>query len=216
MSDQGKAARANDVQIGGDHYRKRAIQHWDFVIANRIPYMEAQVMKYTFRWQDKAGLSDLRKARHFLDKLIEVEEERLREAVRIAEQLDNAGEPIPHEFRALFDREGVVINDPRLKPPAAARPSRAVAKPATAADFLPAADGVPGAAGASLLTVNEAREQEGLAPVPAVPAWAAGITPPHGFGIGTLAGEFICKDCGRSVFVREGGAFREVSCDCLP
>jgi hypothetical protein len=63
--------KANRRQIGGNHYQK-PIQHWDFVIANNMPYMEAQIMKYLCRWREKNGLSDLRKAQHFLEKLIEV------------------------------------------------------------------------------------------------------------------------------------------------
>lgn len=65
--------RANDVQIGGDHYKQQKIQHWDYVIANDIPYMEAQIIKYVSRWRTKNGLQDLEKALHFLQKLIEVE-----------------------------------------------------------------------------------------------------------------------------------------------
>lgn len=63
---------ANDRQVGGDHYRS-PIQHWDYVIANEIPYMEAQIIKYVTRWRKKNGIEDLRKAQHFLQKLIEVE-----------------------------------------------------------------------------------------------------------------------------------------------
>ena len=62
---------ANTKQVGGKHYQK-PIQHWDFVIANSVPYMEAQIMKYVFRWREKGGLQDLKKAQHFLEKLIEV------------------------------------------------------------------------------------------------------------------------------------------------
>lgn len=65
--------RANDVQVGGDHYKKQKIQHWDYVISNDIPYMEAQIIKYAGRWRNKNGLQDLEKALHFLQKLIEVE-----------------------------------------------------------------------------------------------------------------------------------------------
>jgi lipopolysaccharide biosynthesis regulator YciM len=65
-----KAPTANEIQIGGDHY-KAAIEHWDFVLANDIPYMEAQIMKYLCRWKKKNGLMDLYKALHFLAKLIE-------------------------------------------------------------------------------------------------------------------------------------------------
>jgi hypothetical protein len=68
-----KKPNANTRQVGGKHYQK-PIQHWDFVIANGIPYMEAQVVKYVFRWREKNGVQDLEKARHFLDKLIETAE----------------------------------------------------------------------------------------------------------------------------------------------
>ena len=64
---------ANDKQVGGTHYAK-VIQHWDFVLANDIPYMEAQIIKYVFRWKEKNGIEDLKKAQHFLEKLIEFEE----------------------------------------------------------------------------------------------------------------------------------------------
>lgn len=62
---------ANSRQVGGSHYAQ-PIQHWDLVIANNIPYLEAQVLKYVMRWRDKGGLEDLKKAQHFLDKLMEV------------------------------------------------------------------------------------------------------------------------------------------------
>lgn len=63
---------ANLGQVGGSHYKRQAIQHWDYVLANNIPYMEAQVIKYVSRWRVKNGVQDLEKARHFLEKLIEV------------------------------------------------------------------------------------------------------------------------------------------------
>lgn len=61
---------ANDKQVGGAHYKK-PIQHWDLVIANNIPYLEAQIIKYVMRWREKNGLEDLQKAQHFLEKLME-------------------------------------------------------------------------------------------------------------------------------------------------
>ena len=63
---------ANDRQVGGSHYRKGKIQHWDYVLANDIPYLEAMIIRYVGRWRDKDGMKDLRKAQHFLEKLIEV------------------------------------------------------------------------------------------------------------------------------------------------
>jgi hypothetical protein len=43
-------------------------------MANGIPYCEGNVIKYVTRWRRKGGLDDLRKARHYLDLLIEHEE----------------------------------------------------------------------------------------------------------------------------------------------
>ena len=67
---EARPARANDRQEGGTHYAK-PIQHWDYVIAQGLGYFEGQITKYVSRWRDKNGLEDLKKARHFLDKLIE-------------------------------------------------------------------------------------------------------------------------------------------------
>lgn len=64
----------NNEQVGGDHYAKKGIQPWDYILANDIPFMEGCIIKYLTRWRDKGGIEDLRKARHFLDKLIETEE----------------------------------------------------------------------------------------------------------------------------------------------
>ena len=63
--------KANDVQIGGDHYRKGGIQPWDYIIANNIGYLEGTAIKYLTRWKYKNGVEDLKKARHFIDKAIE-------------------------------------------------------------------------------------------------------------------------------------------------
>ena len=62
----------NDIQIAGSHYKDKAIQPWDYIVQNDIPYLEGNVIKYVSRWRDKGGVADLEKARHYLDKLIEV------------------------------------------------------------------------------------------------------------------------------------------------
>jgi hypothetical protein len=64
---------ANDKQIGGDHYKKHGIQPWDYVLANNLGYLEGTAIKYITRWRDKGGIDDIRKAIHFLEKLIEHE-----------------------------------------------------------------------------------------------------------------------------------------------
>ena len=67
---------ANDKQINGDHYRG-AIQTWDYIVANDLGFLEGNIIKYVTRFRKKNGIQDLEKARHYLDKLIEVEHERI-------------------------------------------------------------------------------------------------------------------------------------------
>ena len=67
-----QASDANERQVGGAHYKDKAIQPWDFIASNKLGYLEGNIIKYVSRWQDKGGIEDLRKARHYLDKLIEV------------------------------------------------------------------------------------------------------------------------------------------------
>lgn len=67
-----KLASANDRQVGGEHYASKQVQPWDYIIANNLGYLEGNIVKYVSRWKDKGGVEDLRKARHYIDKLIEV------------------------------------------------------------------------------------------------------------------------------------------------
>ena len=69
----GEAIRANAKQIGGAHYAVKAIQPWDYIIANNLGYLEGNIVKYVSRWRDKGGVEDLRKAKHYLEKLIELQ-----------------------------------------------------------------------------------------------------------------------------------------------
>jgi hypothetical protein len=67
-----KQLEANSLQVGGSHYRDKAIQPWDYIASNNIGYLEGNIVKYVSRWQAKGGLEDLKKAQHYLTKLIEV------------------------------------------------------------------------------------------------------------------------------------------------
>jgi hypothetical protein len=69
-------ASANETQVGGDHYKKQSIEPWDFIVANDIGFLEGNAIKYLTRWKSKNGLQDLEKARHYVDKLIEVEKQK--------------------------------------------------------------------------------------------------------------------------------------------
>ena len=62
---------ANDT--GPGHYKDKPMQPWDFIVANNLGYLEGNVVKYISRWRQKNGVEDLRKAKHYIEKLIEVE-----------------------------------------------------------------------------------------------------------------------------------------------
>ena len=64
--------QANATQVGGQHYKSKAIQPWDYIASNNMGYLEGNVVKYVSRWKDKGGVEDLKKAMHYLTKLIEV------------------------------------------------------------------------------------------------------------------------------------------------
>ena len=64
--------RASDRQVAGTHYVTRAMQPWDYIAANNLGYFEGNVVKYVSRCPDKGGVEDLRKAAHYLQKLIEI------------------------------------------------------------------------------------------------------------------------------------------------
>jgi hypothetical protein len=65
---------ASNQQVGGSHYSKHKVQPWDYIYANNLCYFTGNCVKYVSRWRDKGGVEDLKKAIHYLEKLIELEE----------------------------------------------------------------------------------------------------------------------------------------------
>lgn len=68
-----KPTSAISEQVGGSHYKNMAMQPVAFIQQNKIPYIEGCCIKYLCRWREKNGIEDLKKARHYLDMLIEME-----------------------------------------------------------------------------------------------------------------------------------------------
>lgn len=64
---------ATSKQVGGDHYAVMKIQPIEFILANELGFCEGNVIKYLCRYKRKNGLEDLKKARQYLDFLIERE-----------------------------------------------------------------------------------------------------------------------------------------------
>lgn len=67
-----KVETALDTQIGGEHYKKHAIQPVEFITKNALGFLEGCVIKRICRYEDKNGLEDLKKAKHEIDLLIEL------------------------------------------------------------------------------------------------------------------------------------------------
>ena len=60
-----------EKQIGGDHYKHFKISPLDFIYENKIPAVEASIIKYICRHRAKNGAEDLQKARQLIDYLLE-------------------------------------------------------------------------------------------------------------------------------------------------
>jgi hypothetical protein len=60
-------------QVGGNHYKDKAIQPIEYIMANKLPFCEGNVVKYITRWKDKGGVEDLRKIKEYCDFLIREE-----------------------------------------------------------------------------------------------------------------------------------------------
>lgn len=56
-----------------DHYARLPIQPLDFITAADLNFLEGNIIKYVCRYRRKGGVEDLKKARVYLDRLIQEE-----------------------------------------------------------------------------------------------------------------------------------------------
>ncbi len=74
--DEGRGVNPNAMQVGGDHYRTD-YQVWDFTEKHGLGGLEMCIIKYVCRWRGKGnGTTDLEKAIHYVDKLIDLHKHR--------------------------------------------------------------------------------------------------------------------------------------------
>lgn len=67
---------ALDTQVGGGHYKDKAIQPIEYIHANNLGFIEGCIVKRITRWRDKPAnerFEDLKKIKHEIDLLIELE-----------------------------------------------------------------------------------------------------------------------------------------------
>ena len=60
-----------NTQVGGNHYQGFAIQPIEFIMKNNLSFPVGNIIKYCCRFDKKNGLEDLKKAKHYLEILIE-------------------------------------------------------------------------------------------------------------------------------------------------
>lgn len=72
-SEQFVKTGANATQHGGTHYKTLKFETWDVIHDWGLGYMDGNAVKYLSRWRRKGGIEDLRKAKHYIEKLIEQE-----------------------------------------------------------------------------------------------------------------------------------------------
>ena len=53
-------------QVGGDHYRNKAIEPIQYIMENKLGYCEGNVIKYVTRHKEKGRAEDIRKAIQYL------------------------------------------------------------------------------------------------------------------------------------------------------
>jgi len=73
MTDEELIGGANDKQVAGTHYKKYTIQPWDAIVDWQLGFLDGCAVKYISRWKDKGGVEDIKKAIHFLEKLLETQ-----------------------------------------------------------------------------------------------------------------------------------------------
>jgi len=65
-----------DIQVGGGHYKGKAIQPVEYIHANNLNFLEGCIVKRITRWRNKPTakrFEDLEKIKHEVDLLIEME-----------------------------------------------------------------------------------------------------------------------------------------------
>lgn len=78
MTEQFNGTSADDLQVGGSHYKDMPVQPWTLMEAilthqEFVGFLKGNAIKYSLRAGKKSGANDdADKARHYLQKLAEV------------------------------------------------------------------------------------------------------------------------------------------------
>lgn len=78
MPSSNSITNAINHQVGGTHYVSMEVQPWDAMQSWMTTqefkgFLRGNAIKYLARCNSKGGVEDIRKARHYIDRLIELE-----------------------------------------------------------------------------------------------------------------------------------------------
>ena len=65
--------KPTEHQEGGSHYKDMAIQPVEYIVKNKLSFLEGNVVKYISRHHAKGGAEDVRKAIHYCRLILELE-----------------------------------------------------------------------------------------------------------------------------------------------
>ena len=65
--------KATDEQVGGEHYKSFAIQPIEFIHANKLDFLQGNIIKYACRHKSKNGAADVRKIIHYAQLILQLE-----------------------------------------------------------------------------------------------------------------------------------------------
>ena len=64
--------KATDEQVGGSHYKDCVIQPIDYIVKNKLDFLEGNVVKYITRHKEKDGPEDIKKVIHYAQLILEL------------------------------------------------------------------------------------------------------------------------------------------------
>ena len=60
-------------QYGGEHYKGRGIEPVEYIHANKMDFFQGNIVKLITRFREKGGATDLQKAIHYSQMLLEMD-----------------------------------------------------------------------------------------------------------------------------------------------
>jgi hypothetical protein len=61
---------AEEIKKPVRYNKKGKLECWDVILDQEMNFLEGNILKYVWRYKEKSGIEDLKKARVYLDKLI--------------------------------------------------------------------------------------------------------------------------------------------------